>query len=88
MAENALGFDVIKQHAGPVQAERKVKVKVPGKQFPALTPSEQKEDFWGTAVEAADRLSQISPASESVGRRPYGSGDSFYLRIRRARQLS
>ena len=49
IADNALGFDVIKQHAGLAQAERKVKVKVPGKHVPA----EQKEFFWGTAVEAA-----------------------------------
>ena len=46
---------MIKQHAGLAQAERKVKVKVPGKHFPALTPAEQKEFFWGTAVEAALR---------------------------------
>ena len=44
-AANALGFDVIKQHPGPVQALRKVKLKVPGKHFPQLTPSEQKEDY-------------------------------------------
>ena len=52
---NGLGFEVIKQYPGHVQAARKVKVKVPGKHFPYLPAAEQKEYFWGTAVEAAER---------------------------------
>ena len=42
MNQSALSVEVIKQHPGPVQAERAVKVLVPGKHFPALQPSEQK----------------------------------------------
>ena len=47
IADNALGFDVIKQHAGLAQAERKVKVKVSGKHFPALTPAEHRRSSFG-----------------------------------------
>ena len=41
----------IKQHPGPVQVTRRVKVKVPGKHFPNLSTAEQSQDYWGTAIE-------------------------------------
>ena len=50
-------MDIFKQYPGPVQAARKVKVKVPGKHFPGLAGAEQKEQYWGTAVEYAERHS-------------------------------
>ena len=46
----------IKHHPGPQQVERAVKVRVPGKHFPSLTPTEQKELFFdGTAMEFTER---------------------------------
>ena len=33
-----------------MQAQRKVRVKVPGKHFPGLVAAEQREMCWGTAV--------------------------------------
>lgn len=42
-ASGVLPFEVIRQHAGPVTAERRVRVKVPGKFFPNLLPSEQSQ---------------------------------------------
>ena len=45
----------IKQHPGQQQVDRAVKVNVPGKHFPGLTPSEQKQDYEGTAVEYRER---------------------------------
>ena len=45
----------IKQHPGPVQVSRNVKVKVPGKHFTQLTPTEQAADYDGTAVEFRER---------------------------------
>ena len=45
----------IRQYPGPVQVQRRVKVKVPGKHFPGLASSEQKEMYDGTAVESAER---------------------------------
>jgi hypothetical protein len=51
----ALDVEIIKQHPGPVQVQRAVKVMVPGKHFPQLQPSEQKVDYEGTATEYADR---------------------------------
>ena len=47
--------DHIKQHPDPVQVTRSVYVKVPGKHFPALAPTEQLAFYKGTAVEAAER---------------------------------
>ena len=47
----------IKQHPGSVQVTRRVKVKVPGKHFPALSPAKQKEYYWGTAIESKERHS-------------------------------
>ena len=47
--------DLIRQHRGPVQVTRAVKVKVPGKHFPQLTASEQKELLEGTVCEYAER---------------------------------
>jgi hypothetical protein len=46
---------VPKQHPGPQQVQRAVKVSVPGKHFPQLQPSEQKVDYEGTAVEFAEK---------------------------------
>ena len=47
--------DHIKQQPGPLQVTRSVYVKVPGKHFPALAPTEQLAFYKGTAVEAAER---------------------------------
>jgi hypothetical protein len=55
MAQSVLEVERIKQYAGLVQVTRAVKLSVPGKHFPALTPAEQKEFYSGTAVEYAER---------------------------------
>ena len=47
----------IKQHPGPVQVSRSVKVKVPGKHFPQLSAGEQAAEYDGTAVEYRERYS-------------------------------
>ena len=46
---------VIKQYPGQQQVDRAVKVKVPGKHFPSLTLSEQREFYEVTAVEYTER---------------------------------
>ena len=38
--QSSLCVDVIKQYPGPQQVKRAVKVGVPGKHFPNLTPSQ------------------------------------------------
>ena len=53
--QSMLAVEIIKQHPGPQQVERAVKVNVPGKHFPGLHPAEQKIDYEGTAVEFAHR---------------------------------
>ena len=45
----------IKQYPGQQQVDRAVKVDVPGKHLPQLTPAEQKLDYEGTAVEHGQR---------------------------------
>jgi hypothetical protein len=55
MVQTSLDVEVIKQYPGRVQVERKVKLRVPGKHFPQLTPAEQKDFYDGTAVEYAER---------------------------------
>ena len=47
----------IKQHPGQQQVTRRViiKVKVPGKHFPALQAAEQAQSYWGEAVEHKER---------------------------------
>ena len=45
MEQQALDVERIRQYPGRVQVERRVKLKVPGKHFPALTPAEQKESY-------------------------------------------
>ena len=45
----------IKQHPGPQQVTRRVKVKVPGKHFPNLQAAEQAQSYWGEAVEHKER---------------------------------
>ena len=55
MMQPELAVEHIKQYPGHVQAARKVKVQLPGKHFPQLTPSEQKDTYWATAVESAER---------------------------------
>jgi hypothetical protein len=50
-------IEIIKQYGGQVQVTRAVKVQVPGKHFPSLTPTEQKEMYWGTAIEYTERHS-------------------------------
>ena len=51
----ALAVERIKQHSGPVQIKRRVKVMVPGKHFPQLSTAEQQTFYEGTAVEFTDR---------------------------------
>ena len=48
--QTTLSVDVIKQYPGPQQVERAVTLMVPGKHFPQLQPSEQKEFYEGTAL--------------------------------------
>ena len=45
----------IRQHPGPVQVTRRVKVQVPGKHFPQLSAAEQAVAYWGTAIEYKER---------------------------------
>ena len=54
-AQQALGFERIKQHPGPVQVQRKVLVNVPGKHFPGLSSAEQAQFYEGQACEYAER---------------------------------
>ena len=53
--QQSLDFERIKQYPGLQQVERAVKVKVPGKHFPALNPAEKKENYEGTAMEYTER---------------------------------
>jgi hypothetical protein len=53
--QTVLPIPIIKQYPGVQTASRRVKVKCPGKFFPALTPSEQKEEYEVEAVEFAER---------------------------------
>ena len=46
-------IETIKQHPGPQTAQRKVKVRCPGKFFPNLQPAEQRIDYEVEAVEFA-----------------------------------
>ena len=48
-------FEAIKQYPDLVQVQRRVKVKVPGKHFPGLQPSEQHTSYAAEAVEFCDR---------------------------------
>ena len=47
----------IKQHPVPIQVTCRVKVDVPGKHFPALSPAEQAAFYPGTAIESQERHS-------------------------------
>ena len=77
---NGLGFEVIKQYPGHVQAARKVKVKVPGKHFPYLPAAEQKEYFCVLGHGGrGGGTSQIYTASEGVGRRAYRQRHPVHL---------
>ena len=40
----------IRQYPGLQQVQRSVRVKVPGKHFPALQRSEQAAQYWGTVL--------------------------------------
>jgi hypothetical protein len=53
--QDSLTFEQIRQHPGAVQVTRKVVVSVPGKHFPQLTAAEQKQFYYGTAVEFTER---------------------------------
>ena len=53
--QGTLDVTVIKQFPGKETAERRVKVKAPGKFFTNLEASEQKVDYWGEAVEFRER---------------------------------
>ena len=55
LSQSALSVQIIKQYPGQQQVTRAVKVRVPGKHFPALTPTEQKEQYEGSAVEFTER---------------------------------
>ena len=50
-----LAVEHIRQHKGPPQVVRSVKVLVPGKHFPGLQPAEQKVFYEGTAVGYTER---------------------------------
>ena len=50
-----LEIERITKYPGQQQVDRAVKVDVPGKHFPQLTPAEQKLDYEGTAVEHGQR---------------------------------
>ena len=54
---------MIKMYPGPVTAQRRVKVMVPGKLFPGLQPAEQQVDDPGEAVEAADKRTFPRPGA-------------------------
>ena len=54
---------MIKMYPGPVTAQRRVKVMVPGKFFPGLEPAEQKVYYPGEAVEAADKRTFPRPGA-------------------------
>ena len=49
--QTALQVEVVKQYTGVITVQRRVVVKVPGKFFPQLQPSEQKDFYEGEAVE-------------------------------------
>ena len=49
--QSALQVDVIKQYGGLVTVQRRVKVKVPGKHFPQLSPAEQKVEYEGETTQ-------------------------------------
>ena len=76
LTQAPLSVEVIKQHPGPVQAERAVKVLVPGKHFPALQPSEQKVNYEGTAVEFKERHT-FARHSKAWGAAQTGPGIRF-----------
>ena len=74
--QQALAVEVIKQHAGPQQVRRAVKVNVPGKHFPGLQPAEQKVDYEGTAVDYAERH-KFSQHAKAWGAAQTGPGIRF-----------
>ena len=55
LSQSPMSVERIKQYPGQQQVTRAVKVRVPGKHFPALTPTEQKEQYEGSAVEFTER---------------------------------
>ena len=80
----AFGVEVIKQHPGPVQVQRAVRVQVPGKHFPQLTPAEQRAYYWAVAVEHTRREAPLRAACQGLGRSSHGAGNTLYLRVGRA----
>jgi len=63
-----LGFEVIKQHPGPVQVSRKVLVNVPGKHFPNLQAAEQRREYPGSrAHRSSMRSATGSSATQGRG---------------------
>ena len=74
--QQSLAVDVIKQYPGAQQVERAVQVKCPGKHFPQLQPAEQKEDYWATAVESAERH-KFAAHSRAWGAAHTGPGIRF-----------
>lgn len=52
---DALGFEAVKQHAGPTTVARCVKVMAPGKFFPGLVGAEIAADYEVTALEFQER---------------------------------
>ena len=53
--QSSLPVEIIKQYSGDQAAQRRVKVKPPGRFFPQLQPNEQKEDYTVEAVEFKDQ---------------------------------
>ena len=76
MSQSTLTVDVIKQYAGVVTVQRHVKVKVPGKHFPNLTPPEQAVNYWGEAIEYAERH-KFSAHAKAWGAAHTGPGIRF-----------
>ena len=88
--QSTLAVEIIKQHPGPQQVERAVRVNVPGKHFPGLQPAEQKIDYEGTAVEFAHRHAfPRHLRAWAVGRAAHRARHPLHVRLgRRRRPLS
>lgn len=85
-----LGFEVIKQHPGPVQVSRKVLVNVPGKHFPNLQAAEQRREYVpgvpGTPIEYSCTVCgapQARAPRKGVGSSAPRAGHALHLRVGR-----
>ena len=55
--QSRLQVEIVKQYPGQIQVTRRVQVLVPGKHFPNLEAAERRLEYWGEAVEFAERHS-------------------------------